>query len=61
MKRVSVNIELDSDSADILVRSIERMVEVMEDLGVSIAWIEGHLLEISEMLESRNGTEAESD
>jgi hypothetical protein len=61
MRRVSVNVELDADSADILVRSIEKMVEVMEDLGVSITRIEGHLLEISEILESGNGTEAESD
>jgi hypothetical protein len=59
MRRVSVNIELDSDSADILVRSIESMVEVMEDLGVSIARIEGHLLEISEMLREERVGEAE--
>jgi hypothetical protein len=61
MRRVSVNIELDSDSADILVRSIESMVEVMEDLGVSIKRIEGHLLEISEILEGQDGTETEGD
>jgi len=59
MRRVSVNIELDSDSADILVRSIESMVEVMEDLGVSIKRIERHLLEISEMLGEERVGEAE--
>jgi hypothetical protein len=59
MRRVSVNIELDSDSADILVRSIESMVEVMEDLGVSIKRIEDHLLEISEILGEERVGEAE--
>lgn len=59
MRRVSVNVELDADSADILVRSIERMVEVMEDLGVSITRIEGHLLEISEILGEERVGEAE--
>lgn len=59
MRKVSVNIELDSDSADILVRSIESMVEVMEDLGVSIKRIEDHLLEISEILGEERVGEAE--
>lgn len=60
MKKISLNIEFDADSADALIRSVDQIVEVMEKIGANSDEIRRSLQEIADILEGEDGTEAES-
>jgi len=60
MKKISLGIELDSDSADALIRSVDQLVDVMESLACSASSINAALQDIADILEGRHDIQAES-
>jgi len=54
MKKISLNIEFDADSADALIRSIDRIVEVLESVGANADEIRRTLQDIADILEGED-------
>ena len=59
MKKISLNIEFDADSADALIRSIDRMVEVLESVGANANEIRRTLHDIADILEGEDRSAGE--
>ena len=59
MKKISLNIEFDADSADALIRSVDQIVEVMEKIGANSDEIRRSLQEIADILGEEYAGEAE--
>jgi len=54
MKKISLNIEFDADSVDALIRSIDRIVEVLESVGANADEIRRTLQDIADILEGED-------
>ena len=59
MKKISLNIEFDADSADALIRSIDRIVEVLESVGANADEIRRTLQDIADILEGEDRSAGE--
>ena len=54
MKKISLNIELDADSDDALIRYIDKIVEVLESVGANADEIRKTLQDIADILEGED-------